>query len=55
MNNIYRIVVYEVDAALTAEGVSTTEIPTAQFTTEAMTPFDAAMQWGNRLEEEERS
>jgi hypothetical protein len=49
--NVYKIVVYEIDA----EGVSTTEIPAAQFTTEAMTPWDSVLAWSAQLEEEESS
>jgi hypothetical protein len=47
----YRIVVYEIDA----EGVTVTETPTASYSTEAVTPWDAAMAWGAKLEEEESS
>jgi hypothetical protein len=53
--NVYKIVVYEVDADLTAEGATPIEIPAAQFTTEAMTPQDAVTAWGDRLSEEEAS
>jgi hypothetical protein len=45
----YKIVVYEMDA----EGVTVTEIPAASYETVAVTPWDAAMQWGAQLEAEE--
>ena len=51
----YRIVVFEVDAEMDAEGVTVTETPTASYSIEAVTPWDAAMAWGSKLEEEESS
>jgi hypothetical protein len=55
INHVYKIVAYEVDADLTAEGAAEIEIPAARYVTEAMTPQDAIMQVGEQLSAEESS
>jgi hypothetical protein len=54
-SQLYKIVVYEVDAEIDADGVTVTETPTISYSTEAVTPWDSVMAWSARLEEEEAS
>ena len=53
--NVYKILILQIDAELTAEGVTTVENPVARYLAEGMTPVDAICQVARELEEEESS
>jgi hypothetical protein len=52
---VYRVVVLEVDAEASAEGVTPVEIETISYVAEALSPWDAVMAWSEELQEEEAS
>lgn len=51
----YRLVVFEVDSAITAEGCSPIEVECASMMVESETPWDAVMTWADELAQEESS
>lgn len=51
----YRLVVLEVDSALTAAGATPIETEVASTVVESETPWDAVRSWADRLSEEESS
>jgi len=52
---LYKIIAYEIDGEIDAEGVTATMTRAASYVTEAVTPWDAAMAWGAKLEAEDAS
>ena len=55
MDRIYKVVVYVVDADITADGTTPIETEAARHVTEAPTPWDAVTSWADQLSEEEAS
>ncbi len=54
--NVYRIVVLEIQADVTLDGVAVTEVEAARYiASPALTPQDAILAWAGQIETEEAS